>query len=415
MLKAIEYSIGLRYVRSKKRNHFISFITFTSVIGVAIGITVIITVLSVMNGFKHEIQTKFLDFTAHGFISSYDGTLQTWKDLEYLLERNEEITALAPYAETQAMLTHHKQVSGTYVKGILPEMEIQVSNIEQYMVQGSLTDLRTGGWNIILGQALADYLGVTLNDKITLVTSQASITPAGVIPRLRRFTVSGIFKLGMSQYDRQLALIHIEDAQKINRLEDRVNGIHMRYRDLYKAPEITQYLQAELSDIYWVSDWTKRHSHFFRALEMEKLILLIIMTFIIAIAAFNIISALVMVVTEKQGDIAVLKTMGMTPTRILKIFIVQGCVIGIIGMLLGVGGGVLLASYLEEIVVSIETLTGSKFLSPDVYPITEVPSQLLLNDVLITAALAFFITVIATLYPAWRAAQVRPSDALRYE
>ena len=411
----MEYSIGLRYVRSKKRNHFISFVTFASIAGIAVGVTIIIAVLSVMNGFKEEIQTKFLDFTAHGIITGYDNRLQNWTALKELLKDEEAIAAVSPYTETQGMLIQKNRTSGALIKGIIPELETQVSNIEEYLTEGELLSLKAGGWNIILGQSLARHLDVMVGEQVVLLTPQANVTPAGMMPRLRRFTVTGIFKLGMSQHDRQIALVHIDDAKKLNRLHEEVNGIHLRYHDLYRAPEITARLQQKLIEHYWVSDWTKQHSNFFRALELEKLILMIIMSFIIAVAVFNIISALVMVVTEKQADIAILKTMGMVSSRILTIFIVQGCVIGMIGVVAGIIGGVLLALNLESLILAIENISGQKFLASDVYPITEVPSQLLWNDVLITAIIAFVLTVFATIYPAWRATQIKPSEALRYE
>ena len=414
-MNGVEYLIGLRYVRAKKRNHFISFITLISMLGIALGVTVIIAVLSVMNGFKQEIQTKILDFTSHGFVSSFDRKLKNWEKLTPILEENENVTAFAPYLEAQMMLVNGNEVSGAYIHGILPELETGVSRVEDRMLEGSLQQLQPAAWGIVLGETLARALEVDVGDKVTLLSSHLRHTPAGAIPKMRRFTVTGIFRIGMSQYDRHIAFLNVKDAQKITRSDEMVSGIHIRYSDMFRAPEFSAELQQRLGPDYWVSDWTKRHRNFFRALEMEKLILLIIMALIIAVAAFNIVSTLIMLVFEKQGDIAVLKTRGMTSSRILRIFIIQGCVIGISGAVLGVAGGIALASYLEELVAGIERLLGVKFLSPDVYPITQVPSQLLLGDVVTTALLVFVLTVLATLYPAWRAAKVRPTEALRYE
>ncbi len=411
----IEYSIGLRYIRAKKRNHFISFITLISMIGIALGVTVIITVLSVMNGFKHEIQTKILDFTAHGTVKALDGNLRNWQSLQTSFDAQTEIIAYAPYVESQAMLTHEGKVHGAYLRGVQPELETEVSQINQHMIKGSLNDLRAGQWQMILGRSLARSLGVQVGDKVTLLSSQVLQTPAGVVPRIKRMVVSGIFELGMPQYDSNIALLHINSAQKISRLGEAVSGVQLRYRDLFQAPEISRELQKNLGMDYWVGDWTKRHQNFFRALEMEKLLLLIIMTLIIAVAAFNIVSSLIMLVVEKQADIAVLKTMGMTASRIVRIFVTQGCLIGFGGVGFGIIGGIALALNIENIVAGIERITGHKFLSQDVYPITEVPSQLLFGDVVVTATLAFLLTALATLYPSLHAANIRPSEALRHE
>ncbi len=411
----IEYAIGLRYTRSRKRNRFISFISLISVGGVTIGVAVVIAVLSVMNGFKTEVREKMLAFAAHATVTGFDGQLADWRPLQRLVEDDPEILALAPFVEAQTMLAHRDRASGVYVRGVLPAHEAEVSGIAEHMTAGTLATLADGEFRIVLGETLARTLGVDVGDKVTVISSRAAVTPAGIRPRLKRFTVGGLFKLGMPQFDRNVALVHLRDAQVLMQRGDTVSGVHLRLRDLLQAPVVTDRLRRELEPDYWASDWTQQHQAFFRAIEMEKTILMIIMALIIVVAVFNIVSALIMVVVEKQGDIAILKTMGMTPRRILSIFVTQGCAIGGIGTLLGVAGGVALATYLSDIAAWIERASGRKFLSPDVYPISEVPSQLLLSDVALTAALAFVLTVVATLYPAWRAAAVRPAEVLRYE
>ncbi len=411
----IEYSIGLRYTRSKKRNRFIGFISLIAAAGVAVGVLVVITVLSVMNGFKVEVRDKMLAFASHATVTGFDGRLEDWRPLERLVAEHPDILALAPFVEAQTMLAYRDRTHGVYLRGILPEREAEVSEIADHVVAGSLDGLVSGGFFIVLGESLARSLGVGVGDKVTIISTKAAVTPIGIRPRLRRFTVGGIFKMGMPQYDRNVAFVQLNDAQRLMQLGESVSGVHLRLQDLLKAPEVTHRLKRELSPDYWASDWTQRHKAFFRAIEMEKTILMIIMTLIIVVAVFNIVSALIMVVVEKQGDVAILKTLGMTPSRILGIFITQGCVIGGAGVVLGAAGGVALASHLSRIAAWIERAFDYKFLSPDIYPISEVPSQLLASDVIWTMALAFVLTVVATLYPAWRAASVRPAEVLRYE
>ena len=411
----IEYSIALRYTRSKKRTRFINFISLISVAGIAIGVIVVITVLSVMNGFKSEVRDKMLAFTSHATITGYDGILEDWSPLKAAISDYPEVLALAPFVESQTMLVHQDHTSGVYMRGILPEHESNVSEISEYMISGTLNTLESNKFHIILGETLARQLNVDIGDKVTVVSPKTSVTPIGIRPRLKRFVVSGIFKIGMPQFDRNVALIHLNDAQLLMQLGESIHGVHLKLQDLLKAPELTYKLRRVLEPDYWMSDWTQRHRAFFKAIEMEKTILMVIMTLIIVVAVFNIVSALIMVVIEKQGDIAILKTMGMAPSRILKIFVTQGCVIGGVGTLLGAIGGITLASYISNIANWLEKTSGHQFLSPDIYPISEVPSQLLMSDVVLTISLAFILTVVATLYPAWRATLVRPAEVLRYE
>ena len=410
---SIEYLVGWRYTRGKKHNHFISFVSLISILGIAVGITVIITVLSVMNGFKEEIRDKILDVVSHNTLSSLDGTIDDWQALRTDLESEPGVAAIAPFVEMQVMLMKGDRVRGAYARGVVPELERQVSNIEGYLEVGQIESLMPDDYHIIVGRSLAFSLQAELGDKITLISPQAAVTPAGVLPRMRSFVVSGIFDTGLSEFDRGIVLLNLEDAGRLARLDDKVNGIRLRLDDLFKSPELSNRLNLRLGPEYWTTDWTRNHRNFFRALEMEKLLLFLIMALIIAVAAFNIISMLVMVVIEKQSDIAILRTMGMQPIQVMKVFITQGCLIGFMGNITGIVGGVLLASYVEDLVTAIERATGVKFLSPDVYPITEVPSKLIAEDVIIVAVLTFVMTVLSTLYPAWRASRLKPAEVLR--
>ena len=410
---SVEYLVGWRYTRGKKHNHFISFVSLISILGIAVGITVIITVLSVMNGFKEEIRNKILDVVSHNTLSSLDGTIDDWQVLRPELENEPGVAATAPFVEMQVMLMKGDKVRGAYARGVVPELEKQVSNIEGYLEAGEIESLTADDYHIILGHSLAFSLRAELGDKITLISPQAAVTPAGVLPRMRSFVVSGIFDTGLSEFDRGVVLLNLEDASRLARLDDNVNGIRLRLDDLFESPELSNRLNLRLGPQYWVTDWTRNHRNFFRALEMEKLLLFLIMALIIAVAAFNIISMLVMVVIEKQSDIAILRTMGMQPIQVMKVFITQGCLIGFMGNITGIVGGVLLASYVEDLVTAIERATGVKFLSPDVYPITEVPSKLIAEDVIVVAVLTFVMTVLSTLYPAWRASRLRPAEVLR--
>lgn len=414
-MKGIEYQIGLRYTRGPKRNRFISFVSLFSILGITIGIATILTVLSVMNGFREEIREKVLNFTAHGLVSQFDGNIQDWRSIEEKLKQSKQVVAYSPYLEFQGILKTPSNVRGTLFRGIDPETEQNVSDLEASLSEGAISDLTPKSWNVLLGQSLARNLGVKQGDRLVLLSSNVSHTPVGTIPRLRRLTVSGIFNTGMSQYDNHIALMNIKDAQLIMQAGKEVTGVQLRYDDLFQAPAISKKLRADLGLDYWVYSWTDRNRNFFKALEMEKLLLMIIMTLIIAVATFNIVSSLIMLVIEKKGDIAILKTMGMQTSSIVKIFITQGCLIGLSGVVLGTASGIALALNVERIVAGIENLTGSKFLSPDVYPITEVPSQLMMADIIITALVAFVLTVCATLYPSFYAAKIKPSEALRYE
>lgn len=375
----------------------------------------IITVLSVMNGFQREIKERVLSMTAHATVFELNGELRDWQEVKQELQGNPVIKGSAPYVQGQGMIVHGKQVTGAMLSGIDPQVEGNVSHIGEHMLDGNLDVLHPGEFGILLGADLADYLGVKVGDKITIITPEVMVTPAGILPKLRRFTVAGNYSVGMPQYDRNTAAMHIEDAKRLFHLGDSVTGLRLRLEDLFSAPTITRELRQQLGEDFWVTDWTDHNRNFFRALKMEKTMMLIIMTLIVAVAAFNIVSMLVMVVTDKQSDIAILRTLGVTPTSIMGIFIVQGTLIGLIGTLLGAIGGVLLASNLEGIVSWVESLLEQKILPPGVYPISDLPSQIIPGDVVAACVIAFVLTVLATIYPAWKASRTQPAEALRYE
>ncbi|MBP1149097.1 MULTISPECIES: lipoprotein-releasing ABC transporter permease subunit [Methylocaldum] len=415
MFKPLIFFIGLRYTRAKRRTRFISFITFTSVLGIALGVTALITVLSVMNGFEAELRERILGMTSHASISGLDGQLRNWRSLEPPLEQDSRILGWAPYIEGQAMLNSDRRVSGVMLRGIMTDYEPRVSEVANRIVEGHLEALKPGEFGIILGSELADYLGVLTGDKVTVITPQLTATPAGILPRLKRFTVVGVFQVGMYEYDRNLALIQLEDAAKLFRLDDAISGLRLKLDDVFYAQRVARDLGPKLDGRYQIADWTQSHSNFFKAIQTEKRVMFIILLLIVAVAAFNIVSTLVMVVTDKRSDIAILRTQGMTPLEVMGIFIVLGTVIGTFGTLLGGVGGVLLAWNVETIVPAIERLFGVHFLSADVYYISELPSKLIWSDVYRITGMAFLLSILATIYPAWQASRIKPAEELRYE
>lgn len=415
MFKPLTLYIGLRYTRAKRRTQFISFITLTSVLGIALGVTALITVLSVMNGFEAELRERILGMTSHTTITGRFGQLHDWPLLEKLVENREHVEGTAPFVRGQVMLSADRRVSGSLLRGILPEFEPKVSEIAEKMQDGQLIDLKPGEYGIILGAELALHLGVIPGDKVTVISPQLNSTPAGILPRLRRFTVVGIFKVGMYEYDRNMAIVHITDAAKLFRLGDAVSGLRLKLDDLFNAPGVSQSLSNELYGRYRVSDWTRAHSNFFRAIKTEKRVMFIILLLIVAVAAFNIVSTLVMVVTDKKGDIAILRTQGLSPGAVMGIFIILGGIIGVVGTLLGTLGGVLLALNVETIVPAIESFFNVQFLAADVYYISDLPSKLDWSDVYLIAVMALSLSLVATLYPAWQASKVNPAEVLRYE
>ena len=413
MFNSFETMIGLRYVRARRRNHFISFISMSSMIGVALGVMALITVISVMNGFEKELKDRILGMASHAVIEEFNG-LKDWQLVINNIKDHPEIVGAAPYFHAEGMLTKDKIVNGVIIRGILPHEETNVAIVAEKMIEGDLNDLKSTEFNIILGAELVRKLNLEIGDKVTLVAPQVNFTPAGILPRLKRFTLIGIFEVGMHEFDGGLALIHMDDALRLFR-KSNPTGIRLKTNNILKAPTISREIASQLSSKYWVIDWTQRHSNFFRALKTEKTVMFVILTLIVAVAAFNIISTLVMAVSDKQSDIAVLRTLGASPKSILKIFIIQGTIIGAIGILLGVIGGVWLASNIETLVPALENMLGYKFLSPDVYYISDLPSDMHWSDVILIGVVSFVLCLLATIYPAFRAANTLPAEALRYE
>ena len=415
MFTPYELCVGLRYTRAKRRNHFISFISLTSMIGIALGATALITVISVMNGFERELRERILGVASHATISGFRDPLENWESLATEAEAHPEVVGAAPFVESQGMLTRAGHVRGVLIRGVSPSREPRVSEVGQFLVEGKLESLAPGAFNVLIGRDLALRLGATVGTRVTLVAPQARITPAGVLPRMRRFTVSGIFEAGHAQYDSSLAVVHIEDAQRVFRLGRGVSGLRVKLADMFDAPRVSREIARSFGGRYWLRDWTQHHANFFRALKIEKTVMFVILTLIVAVAAFNLVSTLVMVVTDKESDIAILRTLGASQSSILSIFVVQGTAIGIAGTLAGVAGGVALATHVETLVPAIESFFDVKFLSPDVYYISAVPSDMRWRDVAAVGSVAFVMSVLATLYPAWRASRVQPVEALRHE
>lgn len=415
VLLPFELRIGLRYTHAKRRNHFISFISIVSMAGIALGVMALIVVLSVMNGFQEELRTRILGVAAHLEISGSADRLADWPGVLAQAKQNKEVQSGAPFVNAQGMLANGDLVRGAVIRGVLPELETQVADFSRYMKAGKLSDLRAGEFGIVLGGELARTLNVYPGDKLVLLTPQGNITPAGVMPRVKQFTVTGIFEAGMFEYDSGLALIHLQDAQKLLRLGEDVSGVRLKLGELFRAPFVTQALSKSLVGDYYLTDWTKSHGNFFRAVAIEKRMMFLILLLIVAVAAFNIVSTLVMAVTDKQSDIAILRTLGARPGSIMKIFIVQGAFIGVFGTLLGLASGVLLALNLETVVPIIERIAGVDLFPADVYYINELPSKLVWSDVGIIAGVSLLISLIATLYPSWRASRINPAEALRYE
>lgn len=415
MFRPLSVYIGARYTRAKRRNHFISFISMTSMLGVALGVAALITVLSVMNGFEKELRERILGMTSHAFVTGSDGTLADWEKAEVLIEGFPRVVNTAPFVEGQAMLNQGSRVRGTQIRGVDPALEPKVSSIGDKIIQGRFDSLQPGSYGIILGKDLAIAMGVGTSDKITVITPHVTPTPAGVIPRLKRLTVSGVFEIGMYEYDSALAIMNIEDAANLFRIPGKVTGLRLQLDDVYQAPRITRELLQTLPAEYRAADWTYQHANFFRALKTEKTVMFVILMLIVAVAAFNIVSTLVMMVTDKYADIAILRTLGMSPGGIMGIFMVQGIVIGLIGTILGVIGGVILALNVSNIIAWIETILGYQFLPAEVYYISDLPSDLHWNDVTVIGITAFVLSILSTIYPSWRAAQVKPAEALRYD
>jgi lipoprotein-releasing system permease protein len=410
-----ELFVGLRYTRAKRRNHFISFISLTSMLGIALGVAALIVVLSVMNGFQKELRARILGVASHVQISGPGGQLAAWPRVAEQASRNPQVVAAAPFVNAQAMLSSGPGVRGTVVRGIEPALEEKVADLGEHMRAGTLDELEPGAFRIVLGIELARALGVGRGDKVTLIAPQGLVTPAGLLPRLKQFTVSGVFEVGMFEYDSGLALVNVEDAQKLYGMDGNVSGVRLKLKDLFQSREVARELAERIDAPLFITDWTRSHANFFRAVQIEKNVMFIILLLIVAVAAFNIVSTLVMVVTDKQSDIAILRTLGASPVGIMKIFIVQGALIGVFGTLIGVVGGVVLALNIDVVVPFLEHVFNVQFLSRDVYYISELPSDLQRADVLAITLVSLVLSLFATLYPSWRASRVNPAEALRYE
>ncbi|MGB5582311.1 MAG: lipoprotein-releasing ABC transporter permease subunit [Gammaproteobacteria bacterium] len=416
MFQPKELFIGLRYTRAKRKTHFVSFIAFISIAGVSLGVFALIVVLSVMNGFGNELRDRTLSMTSHATITGFDGTMSAWELNAEKAVQNPNVISAAPYIRKEVMLSNGRRVSGALVRGIEPETEKTVSTVASKMVSGELTDLQDGAYGIVIGRELANSLGVYEGDKITVITPQASVTAVGVMPRLRRFRVVGVFEVGMHEFDSAMAYMHIADAGRLFSFDEgKVNGIRLKLRDLFEARIVTRELDKTFGEEYWIRDWTQQHRNFFKALKTEKTVMFIILLMVIAVAALNIVSTLMMTVRDKEADIAILRALGMTPGSIMTVFIIQGTVIGMFGTLIGVAAGVPVALNVFEIVSSLEQLFDTDFLPSDVYYISDITADVRPREVLMYAVSAFVITVLATIYPAWRASRTMPAEALRYE
>ncbi len=414
-MQPFELFVGLRYTRAKRRNHFISFISFVSILGIALGIAALITVMSVMNGFEKEIRARILGVASHIQITGGDRGLADWQAVADDAAKRPEVTGTAPFVAGQGLLSTGAAVRGVFVRGVVPELEDRVADVGKHMVAGKLSDLRPGEFGIVLGVNLASALRVDVGDRVTLIAPHGQVTPAGLVPRLKQFKVVGIFKVDHNEYDSALAMARLEDAQVLYRLEDRVSGVRLKTRDIYEAPRVAQELARTLRTEAWITDWTQQNANYFRAIQIEKRMMFIILTLIILVAAINVVSTLVMVVTEKHPDIAILRTLGAAPASVMKIFVVQGAVIGLVGTLIGVVGGVALAFNVGDVVSFFEGIFGVRVLSREVYYITELPSHVRWQDVASVAGVSLVLAFLATLYPSWRASRVNPAEALRYE
>ena len=410
-----ELLVGLRYTRARRRNRFIGINSLVSMIGIMVGVWALIVVLSVMNGFQKEVRTRILGVASHVQITSIGNRLHDWQSIAKIAAKHPRVLATAPFVQAQAMLAAGPAVRGALVRGILPDQEDKVADLGDKMKMGSLEALKPGDFGLVLGIDLARSLQVLPGDKVAFVAPQGLVTPAGVIPRLKQFTVVGIFEAGIADADAALALVHLQDAQTLYQLGSDVTGVRLKLDDIFAARQVARELMTDLPQDTYASDWTRTHANFFRAVEIEKRMMFIILTLIILVAAINIISTLVVAVTDKQADIAILRTLGARPGSVMQVFIVMGMVIGVVGTLLGVITGIVTAVNIDVIVPAIENAFNIKFLSKDVYLIPELPSDLQWGDVIAISAMGLGLSFLATLYPSWRASRLNPAEALRYE
>jgi lipoprotein-releasing system permease protein len=415
MISRYELLIGLRYLRSGHGNRFVSFISIISMVGVALGVAVLIVVLSVMNGFEQELRGRILSLTSHATISAFGSGLPDWKSMAEKVGENPAVVAAAPYIEDQVLLMAGDKSSGAIVTGVVPQEERKVAAIAERMHTGSFDALAPGEYGIVLGDELAKALGVAMGDKVVVATSQPVITPIGVTARMRGFKVIGTFNSGYYEYDRNLAYVHLADAARLYRMGDQVTGLRLKLADMFAAPRVVRDIALSLGGGYYIDDWTRKHANFFRSIQLTKSVMFLILLLVVAVAAFNIISTLVMVVKDKQSDIAILRTVGARPRSILAIFMAQGTVIGVIGTLSGVLLGVLISVNLETLVHGLEAVVGTQFLDAKVYFMSDLPATVQWPDVLKICITAFGLCCLSTLYPSWRAARTEPARALRHE
>lgn len=417
MFRPLELAMGLRYTRAKRRNHFISFISSISMGGIALAVMLLITVLSVMNGFESELRDRILGMAAHVEVQTVDEDgLTDWKELRHKIrDQVPEVDGSAPYVSGQGMARSGNSVTGTMIRGVDSKYEKEVSDVDAHMQSGSMDSLKEGKYNAVLGADMANKLGVGVGDNVDLLVPDANVSPAGVIPRFRRFHVSGIFSMGMYEYDSGLVLTSLSDAGKLFQLNDGVTGLRLKLDDMFQAPQVAHNINKQLGWPYRVTDWTQQNANFFHAVATEKTMMFIILSLIIAVAAFNIVSMLVMVVTDKQGDIAIMRTLGLKPRSVMAIFMTQGMLLGVVGTAVGVLLGVLLSVNMESIVPLAERILDTDLFSADVYYISQLKGELHEADVLRISGLALLLSFLSTLYPAWRAARVQPAEALRYE
>ena len=415
MFKPLEIFVGLRYLRAKRRNHFVSFISLISLLGVTVGVMALIVVLSVMNGFEGELRNRILGMTSHGTVVSDKGYVANWQQVKDQVMVEPSVLGAAPYVEGEALLANRTTLAGSVIRGIDPKLENDVSDIEARMTMGSLTSLSPNSDGIVLGRVLSLILNVGVGDPVSLMTVQGKSDGRGVVPRIHKFTVTGIFSAGQPEYDTSLALIHREPAAKIFGIPGQVTGVRLRLEDMFEAPRVMAALEQQLQKPLLTSDWTREHTTYFRAVRTEKIVISVVLFLIVAVAAFNIVATLVMVVTDKQSDIAVLRTQGLSPGSVMRVFMVQGLVIGLLGTGLGLVLGVLLALNTETVFPFLEQTFGFKLFPADVFYISELPSELRWPNVMVVGTVAFLLSVLSTLYPAWRASKIHPAAALRYE
>lgn len=418
MFQPLELFVGLRYTRSRRQKHFISFISLASMIGIAIGVLVLITVLSVMNGFEQTMRERIMGMLSHITVSQTDLMVPDWQKVQKDLLDYPHVKAVSPFIEKAAMLSEGEEARGAMLQGVSPELESQVSTVFKHVVEGDMTKLTPGSFNIAVGATMAKDLKVKVGDALTLVSPSESALESGELPALQRFTIAAIFRVDMQQYDSSFAYINLEDAANTFEMGSNVTGLRLMLDDLYLAPKVGQEILGRMGQYWpdmWVNDWTNLNKNQFKAIQAQKSVMFIILLLIVAVAAFNLVSTLVMVVTDKEGDIAILRTLGLSSGRVMKIFMVQGTLIGVFGTIIGVVLGVLLASNLDVIVPVLERLFDTHFINSDVYFISELESEVNPGDVLVIVFSSLLMSILATLYPAWRASKVQPAEALRYE